>query len=612
MPLLYGYLNPTSDAPCFLVPLFVEFPGSNRLLVQKISEDDLINSFFEMDIDRSCETTNESFDAQLNQPAFWAFRLNKDEVIQGNAHHVASLLGPYLRKHAFSKYPLIQSQVARFCGDIERHRQALALSFKMLTRHSPIIAEIWRDAVVIAPVARRELSSKARRKLTPEEIDKIRVVGHSSRLSIEIPSSAYDQVAGDSPPTLTETHKIADVFGLSGFYIVRRDLRDELIRTARRRDQFFGIVRSFSGTGFMIARSLNAVEDSGIIFPRSISRLEAKAIAANRKPLFVFAITNLATPNVEAALDFARKHDTGPIKVAIALQPLSFGVVRKGETVSPQLERLKGEFDYVFVIGNHILQRPYGDAPGLAASSKAIKYVRACIHTFIEMARADDGPISAAEFRTIFPLGFCLVGRAYRSWRDLSHSDLLKNAIGSTLNERLSLFDAKRLVIAGPQNIVKDAEVMNFVGDSAARTRDAVVTMESVESRQAITVLALGIELRGTSDLLFRNFCLRLLEFLGWEISDVRNSPLFVLGRRLESAPTRFGFLTRDGPIDDIVQAIQRRGKKEEAAILTNFKATPTLRAKCGSMGVWIFHYSLLEQYGDIRSGRKPGRYGLQ
>src|ERR1700732_1486521 len=141
MPLLHGYLNPTPRMPCFLIPLFVEYPGSNRVLVQRISQNDCIEAFLEMDIEANCQSPTEGAEVALGRDAFWAFQLTNTEILQGSVKAVTAELTPFLIAGTFRKFPLIQSQVAKFCGDTERYRQALGLSYKKLLRYSSISAD---------------------------------------------------------------------------------------------------------------------------------------------------------------------------------------------------------------------------------------------------------------------------------------------------------------------------------------------------------------------------------------------------------------------------------------------------------------------------------------
>jgi hypothetical protein len=602
MPLLHGYLNPAPGTPCFLVPLFVEFPGSNRVLVQEISQNDMIEAFLEMDIEVSCESPLEHIQVMIGQPAHWAFQLATGNIIYGNASAVASALGRILKKKVFAKFPLIQSQVAKFCADSRRYHQALESSFKMLTRYSPISAGIWRDAIVIAPMARRELNTSVQGTLSQTEIDEIRVFGDAGQLKVEIPHRIIDQVNRIRPHMLLpETTKLAKVFGLS-----EPTLTPKYIATTKERkssNEPRAIVRGFSGTGEMIARALHRIRGYEYVIPPWVPLSKVRRFRQPQKPFYVFAITNLNTVNIEAAIKFVGAFRGTEIKVAIALLPLSFGTLRSEEAVTAQLEILSAAFDYIFVIGNHLLQKPPGAAPGLTASSKAIKYVRACVNALMEIAWADYGPRTAREFQKIFPYGFGLIGRAHGTRNELDHSSLFREAVGTMLNERLSLEDAKRIVLAGSSSIIKSREAFAFVGEAVANTRNEVLTVESMDTRQAITILAFGIGRHEITSASFRSLCLSLLIFLGWSVLDKDGKRPIVRASSPEAGETHFAFLNRGGSLDEIIQEFSKIPKARHV-ILTNFKPPPNMRSACVSQKIWAFHYSLLEEYTGVFSSR--------
>jgi hypothetical protein len=598
MPLLHGYLNPIPGMPCFLIPLFVEYPGSNRVLVQLISQNDRIEAFLEMDIEANCQNPAKEIEVSLGRHAFWAFQLASTEILQGTTKDVAVRLTPLLKAGTFRKFPLIQSQVAKFCADTERYRQALGMSYKRLSRHSSISADIWRDATVIAPTARQELNATVQGTLSQKEIDEIRVFSDAGRLKVEVPARILDQVKRIGPHlAMRETTSLARVFGLSGLSIILKNIatpKDERITNEPR-----AIVRGFSGTGEMIARALHRIRGYEYVIPPWVPLSKLRKFGEPREPLFVFSITNLNAANIGAAIKFTRTFAGPTIKVAVALLPLSFGTLRSEEAVIAQLEVLSAAFDYVFVIGNHLLQRPQGAAPSLTASSKAIKYVRACANSLMEIAWADHGLNSAKDFLKVFPRGYCLVGRAQASRNDAKQLNLLHEAIGSMLNERLSLKEAKRVVLAGAPSIIKSKEVAAFIGQAVENTRNEVLTIESVDSRQSITVLAFGIDRNEITEAHFKSFCLSLLVFLGWRILDKNEKWPIAKATFPGTGEIYFGFLSRDGSLDEILRAF-RRTSKSRHVILTNFKPSAAIRSECFSQRAWVFHYSGLDEFANF------------
>jgi hypothetical protein len=198
MPKLDGFFAITLDAPTFLIPFFIDRPGSNRSLVQQISENDRVQSFIEIEIDGNCDPPITRPDVSIGQFALWAFRSSSGELLQGKRTDLLFALKAKLAVDEFREFPLIENQVAKFCDARDIYEDSLPPSFNAIADMSLVMGEIWRDSVILLPVAKKEISTALTSDLLKTNLDHIRIVGLKKKVRIELPATLYDHF--DLPP----------------------------------------------------------------------------------------------------------------------------------------------------------------------------------------------------------------------------------------------------------------------------------------------------------------------------------------------------------------------------------------------------------------------------
>jgi hypothetical protein len=116
MPILDGYLVIATDVPSFVVPVLVDRPGSNLPLIQQIDTDNRIASFFEMDVGNNYEDTSSfKFEFNVGDKAVWGFRSMTGEITFSDFVTLKEELEDRLFASEFVNFPLIESQIAKFC-----------------------------------------------------------------------------------------------------------------------------------------------------------------------------------------------------------------------------------------------------------------------------------------------------------------------------------------------------------------------------------------------------------------------------------------------------------------------------------------------------------------
>jgi hypothetical protein len=115
MPHLHGFLVVAKDVPSFVIPVLIDRPGSNLPLIQQIDARNRIASFYEVDVGNNYEDASFKFELNVGDQALWGFRSLSGEAIFGEFASLKTELTERLFANEFTNFPLIESQIAKFC-----------------------------------------------------------------------------------------------------------------------------------------------------------------------------------------------------------------------------------------------------------------------------------------------------------------------------------------------------------------------------------------------------------------------------------------------------------------------------------------------------------------
>src|ERR1700733_14384487 len=191
MPSLHGFLIVAKDVPSFSIPVLIDRPGSNLPLIQQIDADDRIASFFEVDVGNNYEDAPFKFELEVGDKALWAFRSLNGEIIFGDVASLKIEMTSRLFANEFTNFPLIESQIAKFCELSSSYASALAKSIEMMQSRSKLAAAIWRDCSVLLPLAKRDMAQALPKHLC-SELDGVRLVGTGNTILLELPRNVHD------------------------------------------------------------------------------------------------------------------------------------------------------------------------------------------------------------------------------------------------------------------------------------------------------------------------------------------------------------------------------------------------------------------------------------
>lgn len=589
MPLLRGILVVSADIPSFVIPVFVHRLGSNQSLIQQIDKEGQVTAFLDIDVGNRYESVQEHLEVTVDSAALWGFRTPDGEVLWGKAAEISENLNRNLERGDYRKLPLIEAQIASFCNS-PVYESALLHSFWLIKLHSPLMADIWRDSVILLPLAKSELAKGVPKHLLDGYLNSVRVIGKDGRIEIILPRILFEFYQQEFKPKLNQTEKLGGVFGLSSPELVQSDSGPETFIEPTSLEEVHGELISFTGIGDVVAGNSPSYRRVKLLVPPWIDGQKRP----KGRPLLSFCVINTEERNIDASLRIGKRIDRETIKIAIVTWPITFGTSSGHKLDLNALTALHPTFDYTFIVANHVLQKPTGLAPRLAASSRAVKYVRACIDGLMQIVWASTGPKTPRDFFKIFPRGgFGLVGRGGAT-KDTTPPSALFDAIGSTLNERLPLYRSQRLAVVGSSSILSHPHTEAFIDESVIKSHNNVLSVETNHPRLAVTILGFGIRPVEFNELRLREFCIDLLRSRNFEM--LRDSDIYIYGKFPKIGSVAFSFTVPEFSIDKTLSTFGRIKVKRQC-ILANFTPSRSLARHCASRGVLIFHYAMLDEF---------------
>lgn len=605
MPSLSGFIDPYSGRTSFLIPAFVDYPGGNRLLVQKISPADTVVDFIEFDAEATYEYSGDPIEMTVGQKALWAFRFqHTSALIHGSSEEITKQLSATLTNGGFDNIPMTKNEVARFCGDFSAFQASLTAPFQLLREQSHLSAEIWRYVVVLLPVIKREIGSALPSSISPNVLNELRVTGAHGRLVIELPAPILKAFPENSwMRELSDTRKLARMFDLGEISFSPQPDLTQAERLPAPKVLPYGVVQGFSGIGDrVVGRSPSSARRLGYVFSPEGSPLDRGELSKSI-PLFAFAIIGANASQAADAKRFAAKWGPETIKVMIVMLPTSFGTPRKDRLDAFQLSEFHETFDYIFVVGNHTLRKPLGVAPNLNASNRGVAFAQACIRGFMQFA--SNYRDTANGIRRRIPRGgIGLVGR-YSFQFPRKTSEALQDALDSMLSENLPLTDAETLIIMGTgsafdshRDLFNIGRVRELLPRSTRGIRD-VLSFQTARRRSwhEVICLAFGIEPRQPDARRFLAFCRDLVALCGWTVSDwPKHELFFVASRGANRALVCCLLRLRD--IQNVIDSLSSRSirsRQSTAIVLTNFTPSRAIKGLFESNGIRIVHYSHFE-----------------
>jgi hypothetical protein len=356
----------------------------------------------------------------INDDAIWGFALSKHSFVIGNYNLVSEFIARALKDRMLENYPFLKLDASKFC---ERGRVNLSLAldaYNYMYKSFRRSALNWRNNTVILPFLRQDLMEWGKSIGVSGLIDfrNIYVSGDEKnvRIDLQLGTAIENFNAVNREEILLRTFSALDKFQIQN---VECDYGSGRKTRKRNQEEFYGVVFPIDGVGRnVILRFPRWEKHIGVFYPflppKNSSNLHLIEGAS-----VIFSVFGDRTSNYKEAISSIRSYEHDDrIKVAVVSAPISFGDDYRNPYSLSNLNALKEIFDYIIIIGSHLMNRSGNSYRSLTVSKNASRSAKNAIQAFVDLMGTMDSPFSPDIFKSKFDTsGFVLFGRSHTASR---------------------------------------------------------------------------------------------------------------------------------------------------------------------------------------------------
>ena len=625
MPTVTGFVNPIGRTPAFLIPLFREHATSNQFLVQSITGSDTVAAFAafnDFGSFQSLDVSRPAPSATVGGMALWAFSFDSGEVLLGTADEIRPDLERRLRQGDLTGFPLLETEVAEFCGADDIRERALRVAYQWLGGRSSVGAGVWRDVVILRPTACSDLADLAKKAgiaFTTADLDTVEVNSTEGLAEVRIPLELLRAIEPLTFEGLRKARALAAVFDLN---LALKAASEPKRATTRRQPTSRPLgypFAAFVGPGLIRGPSKPTEHPNTWVGPfgKINERLRDSTTRAWSGQFVVLRNSErmLSEVSTYTHLEFLDTESIG-----IVVQRAGFGSPQRSTVpVADVTARLVGPNIRprpagVFYVGGHVLQRPLGMLPELNAADRGRALALSAASAVMALAYAT-GAKSARELLSRTRRARLGLALRRKLKRDETPFDALRVLLSQLLHPEAHIARSGEisLVISPSLGDAKSALVEKLIDTTQIDARVVTVhTLPAHRGQPQISLVAKDVPFEPPSGSHFSDFCRDLLAASGWIVE---------FGR---STSSRSGIVaTREGIhvffISLVVAyqaelAVQAAHAGEKLApvrcIITNFTPSGPAKQTAGAAGCWMVHYSRISEWFDFEISGRAGPRG--
>ena len=356
-----------SDAEAqLLIPIFRDGQGGNLEFIQELSFDGFVKRFLPVDFPfREDEYVNERRQVELGAEGIWCVR-TLDGVVTLRHSEMSSVAINILSDKRYLDYPFFRVEMASFLeGDVST--SALKLAYFQLSKFTEVGANVWRDAVVLLPLAREGIDTSLRssRKFELKEVSLHSATGQ-----------AFVSVPGKPLNIDINFDKLLEIGSALGIHSAKVIWQNNDLPSDEARNVKSTVIGFCSMTHFVLSHppflSVNISTHNDISYTyhqdfHGVTGLDEQAI-------YILRSNNGALAAAQAVSN--EFLDGVSWKSAINVRPISFGESKKSTpSISDVRDSLQG-FDVLWIVANHRQKRSGRYGTGLSAQNIASRTVK--------------------------------------------------------------------------------------------------------------------------------------------------------------------------------------------------------------------------------------------
>lgn len=592
MPTLCEMIRPSSSRVGFLLPLFREFAGSNHLVTQQVDVLDNVVGFQPTFLGEGGEIPpHNQYEVEVGNPALWCFGLPDGSTLVGPAEHIQAEGLEILGSGVLEKHPMAAADLAAFCRAEVEFPETILAAFHAASKLSRKTAEIWRDAVVLLPHIRDDLSQSLGSLDEVEPlIRRVLCVSRGGVSHIFIPS----RLIGAGPLRLDRWRRVAKVFGIQRYEVHEA-------KSFEQRAEPVPFLWRLVGTGGVGRWTVRNAPFKGVLRTSTVSN---DKFAVSETPLLpgevhspplIVAIVGSDYDNIKVAERAALIRGSWPtLKHAIMVRPMGFGTPRPNKLRPQQLPSLLPTFDYFWLIANHRKRKPVETRQNMATSRIASRYAKDAALALIELHSARGRLPNLNE--TIASRRFGLVGatkfHANIDEYDGRPEELIRRALASAVTEDAYLHSAKRFTALWPaRDRARPTHVTVKLGRH--RYKVDVFPCENRVTEKDVILLAQDVKLAANTPKDFQDFVVTLMSQFFWR--ERHQTPENLLFEDEGEALRVWPVIDRR-TLNTLVRREAEFGSPSDL-IITNQSISSHVARQARERGWQLIHYSTLHQW---------------
>lgn len=627
MPILVGSINPIGRVPAFVMPVFREYPKGNRLIVQRINRLDVVAGFDSLNTARGFEAIDMEHATRtvmVGDAALWAFLPASGALLLGTADEIGPELGRLLRRGDLVPFPLLENEVAAFCGADDIRERSLRTAYEYLGGNSSVGAGVWRDTVILRPTLCLDLASLAgAANFRPghSEFEEIVVTSKGNVLEISIPSSLMSRLGNPTSKDLGRTHSLARVFGLEVLIMNPKAAEDPSVADSPTSGSKSWLMATVGGPGFSSGRygQLNAYPKAPrvLVGPFGVVRPRKDSISQSLASIGHFFVLRNSEVVIEKSLRDGLLGPHSSHTISIVIQRTGFGSPQSSTVLPSQLYdriqiyragRLSDRSIPLFFVGGHVLQRDTGMTPDLAASRRGQALALSTASAIMALANAARMKAPTDLFGGMAERGS--LGLALR--RQLRRGETPLSALQAIMNDLLHpearIERAREAFLVVSPSIAHSAqELLRELTNSSHMNPKAISLLElpAHSGRPQVSFIVPNVPFERPQLSRFGEFCTKLLSAIGWKV-EKHSSDLWhhdAVAFR-DDEKIYLNFLIHPDHVRIIVRSALKyeRPRCSCCCIITNFTPSDAVKQIAAEAGFSIVHYSRFNEWFKLRS----------
>jgi hypothetical protein len=489
----------------FGVPIFRQYKGGNQEYIQVIDERNNVIRFETISVSgETCDVSQLGLEAEVGDPAIWAFRNQELKLHLGNAAEIKKIGMDLVEDGMLDKCPMAAVEMVFFCQKELERPSELRDAYRALTKLSWRGADTWRDTAILLPAIKHDISKLLSSvPNSRQQIEQIIAVTKGGITSIYMPEKIGRQFTD-----LPKWRVLASHFDVSDFEIktFSNESRSHVLATPDWLAVGLGGIARF-----VIERSPfngSRTNDGGsvVLGPPSIHRDNKVS------RLFVGIIGSNVSDSQKLIAKMFNMHVRSKIKHLINVRPIGFGTPSPRKAKPELLMSSLPDFDFCWLIANH-RQRQVGNfTQNLTASTTASRFVRAAVSGLISCLDSIEG--QTALLSKSHGARFGLVG-ATRYDTSVGVSELVMRALYSMICEDAYLHSAESIYVIWPrQTLEKNRNVIVQLGKHKYEVK--LIEKEFRGGFSDVVAYAVDVELSKRTESDFKDFCISVLAGFGW------------------------------------------------------------------------------------------------